>query len=140
MPNTKSLVFHHMGLLTDEPELAALRMQQAGYRLGPQVFDPLQLASLRMCEGPADSASIELVTPHANNTSLRRLLERRGDYMYHICFAVSTFTAGLAQLSLGTDDRIVVLSEPKPALLFDNSLVAFYVVPGLGLVELLECL
>jgi hypothetical protein len=34
--------------------------------------------------------------------------------------------------------RVIQVSPPKPAVLFDHSPVGFYFVKGIGLVELLE--
>ena len=132
------LVFHHVGLLTDQPELAARRLQRLGYTASAAVFDPLQGATLQLCHGPAGASTIELVTPARTNSSLSGLLRRRGDYMYHVCFEVPTIDEGLAWLRLDADDRLVEVAAPRPAILFDHRRVAFYSTPGLGLVEFLE--
>ena len=132
------LVFHHVGLLTDQPQSAVRRLERAGYRSGPRVVDPLQQAALQLCFGPVGSAAIELVTPEAGNLALGRLLKRRGDFMYHVCFTAPDFETALQTLADGEADAIATVSAPKPAVLFDGARVAFYLVPGLGLVEILE--
>lgn len=137
MPEAQ-VVFHHVGLLTDQPEVAARRLSRLGYRSGTAVFDALQQATLQLCHGPTGSATIELVTPAPGNAGLSRLLKKRADYMYHVCFSAPSFDAGLQALADGADDRISPISLPTPAVLFDGARVAFYLVPGLGLVELLE--
>jgi hypothetical protein len=133
-----SLLFHHLGLLTDELHAAGKRLERLGYRLGEKIEDPLQKATLQMCEPIAGGANIELVCPHSENDGLSRLLKRRGDYMYHICFSASTFQEAESVIRLDNSDRISLVSEPKPAILFNNLRVAFYLVSGLGLVEILE--
>ncbi len=133
-----ALRFHHVGLLTDDPERSAARLRKLGYRPGRVVDDPLQQARLQLCGGPEGSAAIELVTPLPGNEALARLFKRRGDHMYHVCFAAPSFDAALAQLALDAGEAFTVVSPPKPALLFDNARVAFYLVGGLGLVEVLE--
>jgi len=132
------IFFHHVGLLTDQPETASRRLENAGYKPGRPVIDPLQHAMLQLCFGPPGAATIELITPERDNAALGRMLKRRGDYMYHVCFTTPTFEAGLATLADGDADRVSVVSPPTPAVLFDNARVAFYLVPGLGLIELLE--
>lgn len=132
------LEFHHIGLLTDQPEAARQRLKALGYAAGPIVDDPLQEARLQMCVGSPGVAAIELVTPLPSNRGLGNLLKRRGDFMYHICFTAPTFDVALQSLSLGSDDRILTVSPPKPAILFGNARVAFYLASGLGLVEVLE--
>ena len=133
-----SLSFHHIGLLTGQPELAINRLRQLGYLPGETVFDPEQEVLLCMCVGANNELPIELVTPTPNNQSLSRLLKRRDDYMYHICFTTSNIKEGITALSIGKSDCIAEITPPKPAVLFGGRRVAFYVVPGLGLIELLE--
>ena len=132
------MLFHHVGLLTDRPELAASRLRGADYHAAEAVFDPLQGATVQLCHGPSGSPIIELVTPASSNAALGGLLRRRGDYMYHVCFEVPAIEAGLIALRVDADDRIVEVASPRPAILFNNRRVAFYSTPGLGLVELLE--
>lgn len=132
------LTFHHLGLLTDQPVVAARRLQPAGYVPAKAVFDPLQEATVQLCHGPNGAGTVELITPASTNSSLGKLLRRRGDYMYHVCFEVPSLEEGLAALELDGEDRLTVVAPPREAVLFDNRRVAFYTVSGLGLVELLE--
>jgi len=133
-----SLIFHHVGLLTSQPELARRRLRLLGYSCGMPVYDPEQNVELCMCEGPPGAPRMELVTPPATNLSLSRLLRRKDDYCYHICFATPSIANGILTLNSSTLDSIIEVMPPKPAVLFGGSLVAFYSVPGMGLVELLE--
>jgi len=132
------LVFHHVGLLTGQPELARTRLSRLGYRCGETVYDPEQDVELCLCEGPPGAPRMELVTPRPTNLALSRLLRRKDDYGYHVCYCTPGFPEGVR--ALGGDDleRIVEVMPPKPALLFGGARVAFFSVPGLGLVELLE--
>ena len=132
------LVFHHVGLLTGQPEIARGRLRLLGYVCGEPVYDPLQDVELCMCDGPAGAPRMELVTPRPSNLSLSRLLRRKDDYGYHVCYAAPSMAEGLAALSDDSLDRIVEVMPPKPAILFGGARVAFLSVPGLGLVELLE--
>jgi methylmalonyl-CoA/ethylmalonyl-CoA epimerase len=138
MNSAEALAFHHVGLLTDDPESACRHLTNIGYSADSPIFDPLQGAHLRLCQGPAGAAAIELVTPVAGNLSLGKLLKRRGDYMYHVCFTAPSFDIAASSLTAGNRAAIVVVSEPKPAVLFGGARVAFYLVRGLGLVEILE--
>lgn len=132
------LSFHHLGLLTDRPAVAARRLQPAGYVAAEAVFDPLQDATVQLCHGPGGAGTVELITPASTDSSLGKLLRRRGDYMYHVCFEVPTLDEGRASLELDGEDRLTVVAAPREAVLFNRRRVAFYTVSGLGLVELLE--
>ena len=129
--------FHHLGLLTDEPELAITALVFLGYTVAGPVYDPLQDVDLRMAQGPVESARIEVITPRAELSGLGKLLRRRGDYMYHSCFTVRDLDATLAGMrAVGL--RIITVSESKPAVLFDGDRVSFHSVAGLGLIEFIE--
>lgn len=132
------LAFHHMGLLTGQPELARARLGLLGYACGEPVYDPLQDVELCMCTGPTGAPAIELVTPRPTNQGLSRLLRRKDDYGYHVCLTTSNLAQGVLALGDGSQDRVTEIMPPKAAVLFGGSRVAFLSVPGLGLVELLE--
>lgn len=132
------LPFHHIGLLTDQLELAGQRLEALGYVPGKPIYDPEQDVTLSMCKSLNNAPLIELVMPSPTNQALSRLLKRKGDYMYHICFVTPTIREGLAILQGKAEGRIVEVMPPKPAILFNYANVAFYSVPGLGLIELLE--
>src|SRR5690348_13538288 len=133
-----TLVFHHVGLLTGLPDLARGRLRLLGYDCGDPLYDPEQDVELCMCVGPAGAPRMELVTPKPTNLALSRLLKRKDDYGYHVCYTTPTIAAGIEALSDGSLDRIIEVMPPKPAILFNGARVAFYSVPGLGLIELLE--
>jgi len=133
-----SFDFHHVGLLTAVPEKAIINLALLGYSPTKSLFDPEQDVSLTMCEGKRDAPRIELVTPANTNISLSRLLHRKDDYGYHICFTVPSIGAAIKQIEAAGARFVREVVPPKPAALFDGALVAFYLLPGIGLIELLE--
>lgn len=132
------LEFHHIGLLTKVPDLARRNLELFGYQASDSVFDPEQNVTLCMCHSVSGAPRIEIVTPSEENKSLLRLLHRKDDYIYHVCFSVPEILLGLNELSKSSTSRITEVMPPKPAILFNGARVAFYSIPGLGLVELLE--
>ncbi len=134
----QALSFHHVGLLTGQPEEAILRLKRLNYILGKTIYDPLQEVHLCMCEGMHGEPSIEIVTPAKENKALSGLLKRKDDYMYHVCYTTSSLSKGVDALTINESDRIIEVMPPKPAILFNGALVAFYSVSGMGLIELLE--
>lgn len=108
-----------------------------GYFVAEPVIDPLQDVVLRMADGGSQTACIEIITPLSLEGPLSNLLKRRGDYMYHSCFgvkSVETATRRLTEVGL----RVVTVSTPKPAILFDGAKVSFHSIEGIGLVEFIE--
>lgn len=135
---TAILSFHHLGLLTGQPELARRRLRVLGYECGPTLYDPRQDVDLCMCRGPDGAPPIELVTPRESNAGLTRMLKRKDAYGYHVCLITPNLELGAKALAAEEQERITEMAPPKPAVLFDGARVAFFAVPGLGLVELLE--
>lgn len=127
-----------MGLLTNQQQLAIQRLEVLGYEPGDPIYDPEQDVTLCMCRSRNGAPLIELVTPAQTNEPLSRLLKRKDDYIYHICFTTPTIGQGVDALQGEAQDRVIEVMPPKPAILFNNAKVAFYAVPGLGLIELLE--
>lgn len=68
-----------------------------------------------------------------SGTQVERMVKKGISY-YHICYEVTSLEESISELiSRGA----IMVSEPKPALLFDNRRVAFLYLPY-GLVELVE--
>lgn len=131
------IAFHHVGLLTDEPDAAADALTLLGYRVAEPVFDPLQGVNLRMAEAPGQGSHIELITPASPDSPLAKLVTRRGAYMYHSCFTVPDVQEALSGF-VAKGLRVSTVSTPKPAVLFGGRQVSFHSVTGIGLVEFIE--
>jgi methylmalonyl-CoA/ethylmalonyl-CoA epimerase len=121
---------HHVGIACREMEAgsAAIRKLYDVVEVSPVVFDPHQNAEVRLLT-LRDGSHLELVA----GERVRGLLQRGFTY-YHLCYEVPDLAAGIAKLREG---GAMLVSEPKPAPLFQNRAVAF-LQTVLGLVELLE--
>jgi hypothetical protein len=116
------LAFHHLGLLTSRPEAAVRHLEALGYEMGEEVVDPLQEARLRLGSpgsgaGPTLGPAIELITPLPGNVALARLLKRRDDYIYHLCYEVFDLKEALALLAVdeGGGGWVPSLKFPGPS-------------------------
>jgi len=89
-------------------------------------------AFVRMTE----PAAVELICPMPDNAGLERFLDKRGDALHHIAFAVTDIRAALGKLSAAGVELID--KEPRPGA--GGHLVAFLHPRALGgvLVELVE--
>jgi methylmalonyl-CoA/ethylmalonyl-CoA epimerase len=136
--NQYGLTFHHFGLAVAEPVRAIRFLNGLGYAVGPTVFDPLQNVNLIACTG-TDMPEVELVFPSAASTKgpLDRILAERQELIYHLCYSTSRVSLALETIK-AAGNRVICVSPPKPALLFNGLQVSFYQVPGFGLIELLE--
>ena len=137
--NRCGLFFHHLGLAVAKPEPALMFLLQGlGYRAGKVVFDPLQNVNLQMCEHPVMPA-VEVVFPGQEGGALNALLTRsREGLVYHVAYRTADLAASLNALEAHPDLRVICVSSPKPAVLFNGESVSFYVISGLGMIEIIE--
>lgn len=134
--SAQPFTLHHLGLAARRPESARKFARALGYSIGETVHDPLQSVDLAMCEHPA-MPSLEIVTPGKAPGPLSAFLRSASELVYHLCYEVDEIDRAARKLA---DDvgSLRCVSERKPAVLFGGRLVAFYMIPGAGLVELLE--
>ena len=83
-----------------------------------------------------DGATVELVAPMAGNVGLLKFLEKRGNGLHHLAFAVSDIRAALARLA----EAGVALIDREPRQGARGHLVAFLHPRAMNgiLVELVE--
>jgi hypothetical protein len=134
--NRFGLEFHHFGLAVPQPDKALKLLTALGYHVGLAVSDPMQMVRLTMCHHP-QMPDVEIICPSDVVSPIDRLLRRNGSLVYHLCYATRRIDAALTALER-EGLNIVMISGPKPAVLFGGRDVAFYSVDGFGLIELLQ--
>jgi len=119
--------FHHIGIATKslKTSLDFVNKNFEVINISEEIFDENQDATLQMIE--TKDLNIELVTGNV----VDKLIKAKTTY-YHICYEVDDINEAIENFK-----GAIVISEPKPAVLFDNREVAFLMTP-LGLVELLN--
>lgn len=128
--------FHHLGLLTKNPEKAIIFLTHLKYKVGPRIFDSEQNASLYFCTS-RNMPNIELIVPAENNQKLQKLFVNFDDLIYHTCYITPSIDKTLQSLKAKGISLITVV-KPVPAVLFGGKKVSFYYASGIGLIELLE--
>lgn len=119
--------FHHLGIATKDIN-KALSFLQNNFTINdisPQIYDPLQDATLQLIYTP--DMTYELVTGNV----VERFIKSHTTY-YHTCYETSNIHESIKNFQ-----GAMVISPPKEAVLFSGRLVAFLMTP-LGLVELLN--
>lgn len=97
-------------------------------KISEVIYDPLQ--KVEVCLLSINKFfQIELVS----GLLVKSIVEKGNSY-YHICFTVNEIDEAIELLK---QKGAIVVSEPKPAILFDNKKVAF-IFTEIGLIELLE--
>lgn len=132
------LSFHHFGLAAREPETALKALAGLGYRCGEMIFDPGQNVRLSLCQHDA-MPSVEVIAPGSDGkTPVDRLVAKHGGgIVYHLCYTADDLGASLAAMEAG-GLHVTCVAPPTPAVLFGGERVSFYMVDGLGLIEIIE--
>lgn len=130
-----NLKFHHLGLATAKPDLTIRFVTAMEYTIGEEVADPLQNVRLRMCYH-SHSPAIEIIYASDTPGPLQNILKTQQTAIYHTCYECEDIAATVKSIK-AAGFRVLEVSPPKPAILFNNRPVAFYMVNGFGLIELL---
>jgi methylmalonyl-CoA/ethylmalonyl-CoA epimerase len=124
------MTFHHLGVACRDlrETIASFCRLHEGAQAGPLVFDPEQNATLCLVNA-ADGVTMEFIS----GPQVEKLVNKGVSY-YHVCYETSELEQKIAALvELGA----LLVSPPKPAVLFNGRRVAFLHLPY-GLIELIE--
>jgi methylmalonyl-CoA/ethylmalonyl-CoA epimerase len=130
------LTFHHLGLAVEKPEPAMRFLAGLGYRVGTALYDPHQNVNLVWSEGDA-MPPVELIFPADTPGPLDDILRRNKELIYHLCYVTGDLDSTLRRMS-EAGHRVICAAPPKPAPLFHDERVSFYLVRGFGLIEIIE--
>ena len=130
------LRFHHLGLATADEEASMAFLVDLGYTEVRQAYDPEQKVHCRLMRHDA-SPMVELLVAVDSPGPLDGVLKGARSALYHSCFACDDAVASLEAIR-EAGQRVLPVSSPKPAALFDMAPVSFHFVPSFGLIELLE--
>lgn len=128
--------FDHLGLATRDPEATLKFLRGLGYDTPPTVHDPLQSANLVYCTHAAMPA-VEVIFAGDDPGPLDAILSARPTDIYHQCYRSIDRQRSLAAIK-AAGHRVVLVSAPKPAVLFGGLSVSFHLVKGFGLIEIIE--
>lgn len=122
--------FHHVGIACRniQEEIISISKIHKILDISPIVFDREQKAELCIIK-IAEGINIELIS----GEQVENLIKKRITY-YHLCFKTDNIKIEIERLQ---NSGALLVSEPKPAILFENRKVAFLQV-SYGLIELVE--
>lgn len=129
------LKFHHLGLATKKFEKAVTFLKGLGYSVSKSVFDSIQNVNLIMCTHQS-MPDIEIIYPAQISGHLDIVLKDNSESFYHMCYTCNNLSDALERIRSG--NRVITISEKKPAILFSNKFVSFYMISGFGIIEILE--
>ncbi|MDR3218569.1 MAG: VOC family protein [Dysgonamonadaceae bacterium] len=130
----ENAIFHHVGIAVKSITDTALLYTEAGYRMLPVVYDPIQNVNISFLEKNG-SPLLELVEPVDKTSPVYNILKKVGVSAYHFCYEVVSIQDCITALE-SKDFRL--LQEPVPAVAFNNRKICFLYHIDTGLIELLE--
>ena len=121
---------HHIGIACKDLSLEIQKIQQIHdvESISNIVFDKNQNANLCLIK-INNGISIELIS----GKQVENLIKKKISY-YHLCYEVDDIEGEIKRLSNAGG---ILMSHPKPAILFENRKVAFLML-SYGIIELLE--
>lgn len=136
MHNLNNIIrFHHLGIAVKSFEKSVLYYNQLNYECSEVVIDKLQNVELIYCRS-IYSPDVELIKPIDEKSPVFSFLKKCDVQIYHQCYQTTDLAKALEFLN--KSNKLFCVSQPKPAVLFNNSKVSFYQIPMVGLIELLE--
>ena len=135
-PGDFGLEFHHLGLAVTSSREAVDFLRGLGYQAGPPTSDPLQKVEIVWCSHDM-MPDVEVLSPCGDGGPLDGYLKAFSEVIYHMSFSTEDVASSVRMMK-EAGHRIVCVSEPKEAVLFDGRKVSFYMVRGFGLIEIIQ--
>lgn len=125
---------HHYGLATNNIKESIKTFEALGFAAGQTHIDPkqnVQLTFISCGHGPL----IELISDLDDNGPTRKMIEKSGNGLYHICFEVDDMEAAINSFR---EEGYLLRHKPVEAVAFNGRKIAWMYNRSIGLVELLE--
>jgi methylmalonyl-CoA/ethylmalonyl-CoA epimerase len=125
--------FHHLGVACRDLDSEERAWSILGYRQeGADFEDPIQRVRGRFIVGPGPR--LELLMPLSSGSPLDNVLSK-GIKIYHQAFITERFDAAVEALQA---QRCRLVGGPAPAVAFQGCRIAFFALPNLAIVEIIE--
>ncbi|GAC1647850.1 MAG: VOC family protein [Acidobacteriaceae bacterium] len=127
---------HHAGVLVADINAASARyVDDFGYTVVSDIIhDPIQTAFVRFLKLGTEASYLELVAPDSPTSKLSNALRKAGG-LNHLCYETVDVRATIERLC---EAGATLISEPVPAVAFNEQLIAWLLMPDHLLVELVE--
>lgn len=126
--------FHHVGIVTEKPDVAYHFYKAIGYTQQWAGDDPIQKAHILLLT-KANHPMIEIIKPLSEDSPVSELLRTKGAGPYHTCYEVIDIddTSKLLRKM-----KMLPVNKKTPAVAFNGRHIRFFYSPAIGLLELVE--
>lgn len=128
--------FNHLGIAVKNFNKCLKFYTSLGYRNSKPTIELNQNVEIIMLISDL-MPNIELVKSINEESPVNNLLKKNNENIYHICYEVENLQEVLKLIKKSVG-RIICVSKPKEAIIFNNRLVSFYYIKDIGIVEFLE--
>jgi methylmalonyl-CoA/ethylmalonyl-CoA epimerase len=129
------LDLHHIGVAVEDIAEKREAYRVLGYIERTDIIhDPVQTAYVQFFQVPGADHYLELVAPDGPRSKLEKATKRKQP-LHHLCYAVSDIFAACHLLQ---ESGWWLVSEPTPAVAFDQRNIAWLASPDLLIIELVE--
>ena len=125
---------HHVGYAVPSIEAARTEFAALGWEVCGSVTDD-QLRKVRIQFMRMDGHVIELVAPLAEDSPIRKILQKGTGTPYHICYEVESLEVAEAELKAL---RFIVFKKPQAAPAIGGRRVEWFYSKNNGIIELVE--
>lgn len=126
-----NLKLHHSGFIVKEIDV--WEKQMLFEMKVKDVIDPLQNARLALYRNFSDTY-IELIQPLNQSAYTWNSLKKNGNHFHHFCYEIDNINI---LNTLVAKNKLILILEPMPAILFNNRYVCFYYTRNKQIVEFL---
>ena len=125
--------FHHLGVACDQIAAEIPYFEAVGYRQEGSIFrDSTQKVEGVFMTGPGPR--LELLAPLGASSPVTPWVEKGVKY-YHQGFEVRSMEDALKRMAA---QRGIVVNPPGPSVAFEGRSIAFVMLPGMILIELIQ--
>jgi methylmalonyl-CoA/ethylmalonyl-CoA epimerase len=138
LPAGLSFKLLHVGVAVPALDPAAESLATLfGYKVVSGPFDdPIQKVTVNfLTTSDDDRSEIELIAPLGEDSPVRSMLAKGGGGAYHLCFETNDLEAALVHMQR---HGCIVVSQPVPAVAFQNRRIAWIYTRSRQLFELVE--
>lgn len=128
------IIIEHIGYLTDSIEEISSVFSMMGYQASVITDDDTQKAHICFLTKKGETP-IELVQPYEDNRTMQKMLSKRGNGPYHLCYAVDDIFTAYEEL-LSKD--WLPLFKPVEAPALGNRLICYFFKQEVGYIELVN--
>jgi methylmalonyl-CoA/ethylmalonyl-CoA epimerase len=129
--------FDHLGIAVSSIEEYFNKILKPVFRiteLTEIIIDPIQKSKIAFATS-SNGFRLELIQPLTDDSPVNQILQKKKGGLYHMCFVADNFNEDVKNC---VANKFIAMTQPQPAVAFNNRRVIFFTTPSYELIELVE--